>query len=149
MSKISQYAPVLLARAAILRLLGRVRFPKDCIGTVEHHEDDDFVVFRKVTLKPTNDQPERPGALFIVRFRFARFAAKTNRVLSILPIPFIVAQPGFRSKTWMMGQKTDAFQGLYEWDSIDDAERYWTSFPMNLMKRRAIPQTLSHEVRRA
>ncbi|MFC1544203.1 hypothetical protein ACFL4Y_03010 [Gemmatimonadota bacterium] len=107
------------------------------------------MVFRKVTLKPTNDQPERPGALFIVRFRFARFAAKTNRVLSILPIPFIVAQPGFRSKTWMMGQKTDAFQGLYEWDSIDDAERYWTSFPMNLMKRRAIPQTLSHEVRRA
>jgi hypothetical protein len=49
----------------------------------------------------------------------------------------------------MIGQKTEAFRGLYEWDSIDDAERYWTSFPMKLMKWRAIPQTLTYEVTRA
>jgi hypothetical protein len=65
----------------------------------------------------------------------------------LIPIPFIVAQPGFRSKTWMIGQKTGAFQGLYEWDSIEDAEKYWTSFPMKLMKRRAVPETLSHEIK--
>jgi hypothetical protein len=114
----------LLARATGLKLRGRVHFPKDSIGDVEHGEDEDFEVFRK-----------------------ARFAAKTNRFLSLIPIPFIVAQQGFRSKTWMMGQKTGAYQGLYEWDSIEDAEKYWTSFPMKLMKRRAVPETLIHEIK--
>ncbi|MFX0202903.1 MAG: hypothetical protein ACFFCW_42915, partial [Candidatus Hodarchaeota archaeon] len=106
-----------------------------------------FEVFRKVVLKPSKDQPEKPGAILIVRFSFARFAAKTNRFLSLIPIPFIVAQQGFRSKTWMIGQKTGAFRGLYEWDSIEDAEKYWTSFPMKLMKRRAVPETLNQEIK--
>jgi hypothetical protein len=149
MSKINQFPPLLLARATVLSLCGRVHFIKDCIGGVEHGDDEDFVAFRKVILHPSKDQPAKPGAIFIVRFRFARFAAKTNRLLSLIPIPFIVAQPGFRSKTWMMGQKTGAFRGLYEWDSIEDAEKYWTSFPMKLMKRRAIPETLNHEIRAA
>jgi hypothetical protein len=47
----------------------------------------------------------------------------------------------------MMGRKTGAFQGLYEWDSIEDAKKYWSSFPMKLMKRRAVPETLNHEIR--
>ena len=146
MSKIAQAPPFLLARATRLRVSGRVHFPRDCIGTVERYEDEDFWIFRKVLLDPTDDQPRRPGALFVVRFNFARFGAKANRLLSVLPIPFIVAQPGFRSKTWMLGQKTQAFRGLYEWDSVADAERYWTSFPMNLMKWRAVPQTLTYQV---
>ena len=147
MTKNRQLPPILLARATSLRLRGRVHFLKDCIGDVQHGKDESYKVFRKVILDPSKDQPEKPGAIFIVRFRFARFAAKTNRFLSLIPIPFIVAQPGFRSKTWMMGRKTGVFQGLYEWDSIEDAEKYWSSFPMKLMKRRAVPETLNYEVR--
>ena len=147
MTKNSQLPPILLARATGLRLRGRVHFLKDCIGDVQNGKDESYKVFRKVILDPSKDQPEKPGAIFIVRFTFARFAAKTNRFLSLIPIPFIVAQPGFRSKTWMMGRKTGVFQGLYEWDSIEDAEKYWSSFPMKLMKRRAVPETLNYEVR--
>ena len=147
MTKNSQLPPILLARATGLRLRGRVHFLKDCIGEVQHGKDEDYEVFRKVILDRSKDQPEKPGAIFIVRFRFARFAAKTNRFLSLIPIPFIMAQQGFRSKTWMMGQNTGAFQGLYEWDSIEDAKKYWSSFPMKLMKRRAVPETLNHEIR--
>ncbi len=147
MSKISQFPPILLARITGLMLQGRVHFVKDCIGGVEHGKDEDFEVFRKVILKPSKNQPEKPRAIFIVLFFFARFAAKTNRFLSLIPIPFIVAQPGFRSKTWMIGQKSGAFQGVYEWDSIEDAKKYWTSFPMKLMKRRSVPETLSHEIK--
>ena len=147
MPKISQFLPILLTRATGLRLRGRVHFLKDCIGDVQQGNDEDYEVFRKVILDPSKDQPEKPGAIFIVRFRFARFGVRTNRFLSLIPIPFIVAQRGFRSKTWMIGQKTGAFQGLYEWDSIEDAEKYWTSFPMELMKRRAVPETLNHEIR--
>ena len=147
MSKISQFPPILLIRTTGRILQGRVHFVKDCIGGVEHGKDEDFEVFRKVILKPSKNQPEKPRAIFIVLFSFARFAAKTNRFLSLIPIPFIVAQPGFRSKTWRIGQKSGAFQGVYEWGSIEDAKKYWTSFPMKLMKRRAVLETLSHEIK--
>jgi hypothetical protein len=116
---------------------------------VQHSKDEDYEVFRKLVLAPSKDQPEKPGAIFVIGFRFTRFGGKTNRLLSLIPIPFIIAQPGFRSKTWLMGRKTGAFRGLYEWDSIKDAEKYWVSFPMKLMKRRAIPETLAHEIRAA
>ena len=66
--------------------------------------------------------------------------------MSLIPIPFIIAQKGFRSKTWMVGRKTGQFQGLYEWDTVEDAECYWNSFPLKLMKRRSIPDTLKYEI---
>ena len=147
-SKNSQLPPLLLARATLLRLHGRVRFLKEPIGNVEHGEEEDFEVFRKMVLKPSADQPEKPGAVFDVRFTFARFGFRANRLLSLIPIPFIAAQPGFRSKTWMIGRKTGMFRGLYEWDTVGDAERYWDSFPMKMMKRRAVPETLHYEISR-
>ena len=146
MSKKSQFPPVLLARALGLWLSGRIHLLKDSLGEVEPGEEEDFVVFRKIIVDPVGDQPEKPGAIFKVRFQFAGFSSKTNQRLSLIPIPFIVAQPGFRSKTWMLGQKTGAFCGVYEWDSVEDAENYWTSFPLKLMKRRAVQETLEHEI---
>lgn len=147
MLKIDQFPLILLAVAVGKWACGRVRFPKDSIGDIEQGADEDFEVFRKISIQPSGEQPERPGAVFIVRFRFARFGTMTNRGLSLIPIPFIVAQPGFRSKTWLIGRRTGMFQGVYEWDTIEDARRYWTSFPMQLMKRRAVPETLSCEVK--
>ena len=69
-----------------------------------------------------------------------------NKKLSLIPIPFIIGAPGFRSKRWMLGQETGEFQGVYEWDTMAAAEAYMTSFAIRLMKRRAIPGTLLHEI---
>lgn len=143
---VGQLPPGLLGRATAYRLRGRVHFLKDCIGDVHPGPDEEFVVFRKVVLNPTATQPEKPGAVFTVRFRFARFSDGANKRLSLIPAPFIVAQPGFRSKAWMLGRDSGLFQGVYEWDSVKDAEAYWTSFPMRLMKRRAVPESLWHEI---
>jgi hypothetical protein len=63
-----------------------------------------------------------------------------------MPIPFIVAQPGFRSKMWAMDRQSGEFQGVYEWDTVASAEAYWTSFPMRLMKRRSVPESLCYEI---
>jgi hypothetical protein len=127
-------------------LLGRVHFPKDCIGDVHRESDDEYVVFRKLVLDPTPEQPGQPGALFKVRFRFAKLSAAANKRLSLIPAPFIAAQPGFRSKTWMLGRKTGMFQGVYEWDSLAQAEAYTDSLPLHLMKKRAAPGSISFEV---
>jgi len=145
MTDISQIPPLLLARASGLLLTGRVHFLKSRLGEIIH-EDEEFKIFRQVVLDPTGDQPETPGAIFKVCFHFASFSAETNRTLSLIPIPFILAQQGFRSKTWLLGQETGLFQGFYEWDTVKDAENYWTSFPMELMKKRAVPSSLTYSI---
>ena len=145
MKKYSQVPPFLIARATRLLITGRVHFPKDQIGTILN-ENEDFIVFRKVVLDPQGPQPIIPRAIFKVYFHFARFSLDVNKKLSLIPIPFIIAQPGFISKTWLFGKDTGMFQGKYEWASIEDAEHYWNSFPLKLMKGRAIPDTLKHEI---
>ena len=134
-----------MARAITLCLRRRVHFPKSQYGNTVQ-EKEEFIVFRKVVVDPDVKQPQKTKAVFKVYFRFARFSFKVNKILSLIPIPFIIAQPGFRSKTWLTGKDTDTFQGLYEWDSVEDAEHYWNSFPLKLMKRRAIPDTLKYEI---
>ena len=84
--------------------------------------------------------------MFTVRFRFTSLSAEANKRLSLIPAPFIAAQPGFRSKDWMSGRDTGMFQGVYGWDTVEQAEAYWTSFPMRLMKRRAVLGSVVYEV---
>jgi hypothetical protein len=123
----------------------RIHFPKDRLGEIVD-DGEEFEVFRQMTLDPGNDQPGKPGAIFKVRFQFASMSSEMNVKTSLIPIPFIVAQSGFRSKTWLLGRETGEFQGIYEWDTVASAEAYWTSFPMKLMKRRAVPDSLSYEI---
>lgn len=146
MSRLHQFPPVLLARATWLRLSRRVHFPHDPVGDVIPGDGEDYQVFRKMVVDPSEAQPEQPGARFEVNFAFTRFSPATNKRLSRIPMPLIAAQPGFRAKTWMLGRETGAFKGVYEWDTVEDAENYWTSFPMRLMKRRAVPETLTREI---
>jgi len=141
-----QFPLILLFRALGLWLRGRVRFHRDLEGCGLDDRGEPFVAFRKVVVKPTKDQPAQPGAIFQVRFRFKNLSAAANRRLSLIPIPLIVAQPGFRSKTWALDRVSGEFQGVYEWDTVAAAEIYWTSFPMRLMKRRAVPETLVYEI---
>jgi hypothetical protein len=145
MANQNQAPPLLLARATSLWYAGRIHFPKDRIGEVVQ-EEEPFRIFRQMTVDPAGNQPERPGAIFKVCFHYARFSVSTNRKLSLIPIPLIAAQPGFRSKIWLLGDKTGIAQGLYEWDTVEDAENYWTSFPMRLLKKRSVPASLLYNV---
>jgi len=146
MSKNLQRGPFSsIVRAIYLFIQGRIHFPKNRLGEIIDQEED-FEVFRHMTLDPGQNQPEKPGAVFKVRFRFASMSPEMNIRTSLIPIPFIVAQPGFRSKMWALGWETGEFQGIYEWDTVASAENYRTSFPMKLMKRRAVPESLSYQI---
>ena len=146
MPNVMQLPPVLIARATALLLSGRIHFKKTGIGRTYNESEEDYVVFRTVVRDPSSQQPENPGAIFKVQFHFAKYSTAANKKLSLIPIPLIVAQPGFRSKSWMLGQDTGKFQGYYEWDTVEDAENYWNSFPMELMKKRARMDSLSHVI---
>lgn len=143
---IGQLPPVLVARATRLLLSGRIHFEKAEIGSLVTGPGENYVIFRKVVRDPFPEQPENPGAIFKVSFHFAKYSVAVNKKLSRIPIPLIVAQPGFRSKTWMLGQDTGKFQGYYEWDTMEDAQNYWNSFPMKLMKKRAKTDSLRYKI---
>ena len=140
-----QIPPILLVKAAKLWLQKRVIFSNSEIGKVTD-EEEPFIIFRKVMVLQKDHQPKTPGASFKVKFQFAKYSFDTNRLLSLIPIPFIIAQPGFISKTWLVGTETGCFQGFYEWESIQTAENYANSFPLKLMKKRALPESLQIEV---
>lgn len=146
MSKNLQRGPFSsIIRTTYLLMQKRIHFPKDRLGEIVD-EGEEFEIFRQMTLDPGKDQPEKPGAIFKVRFRFASMSPEMNKRASLIPIPFIVAQPGFKSKMWTLGRESGEFQGIYEWDTVASAENYWTSFPMKLMKRRAVLDSLSYEI---
>ena len=139
----------LLARASWLKLKRRSRLESD-VGDIHISVDSErFAAFRKVVVVPTSDQSVEPGAIFQVRFRFKNLSTKVNQKLSLIPIPLITAQPGFRSKTWLLGEETGDFLGYYEFDTVEQAEAYWNSLPLRMMRGRAASGTLRHEVRPA
>ncbi len=134
-----------IVRALWLLIQGRIHFPKDRFGEIVG-EGGEFEIFRYMMLDPGQGHPEKAGAFFKVRFRFASMSPEMNIKTSLIPIPFIVTQPGFRSKIWALSRESGEFQGIYEWDTVASAENYWTSFPMKLMKRRAVPESLAYEI---
>ena len=135
----------LLARAVGLWLHGRVHLLEDQVGSVVR-DGEDYLIFRQIVVDTIDAPGKKPEAILKIRFRFARGSARVNKKLSLIPIPFIIGVPGFRSKLWMLGQETGQFQGVYEWDTRVAAEAYMRSFAIRLMTRRAIPETLSHEI---
>ena len=137
----------LLLRAAALKLEGRARFDRGIAGAGLELDGERFAAFRKVVVDPAPGQPARPGAVFQVRFEFKNLSPAANRRLSLIPIPLITAQPGFRSKTWLLGERTGDFVGYYEFDTVSQAKAYWDSLPLKMMRGRAAAGSLSHEVR--
>jgi len=138
---------ILLSRAFWLLLSGRIQRPRVTATDSLTAEGETFAPFRKICVKPSKRQQPRPGAIFQVRFRFKNLSAAANRRLSLIPIPLIVAQPGFRSKTWLLGQNSGDFIGYYEFDSVETAEAYWHSLPLKMMRRRAAEDSLTYEIK--
>jgi len=128
-------------------ITGRLHFTKGRIGELLTMEDgQEFIIFRQVIVDSRQYQREKPGAILRIRFNFAHGSPKQNRLLSLIPIPFIAGLPGFRSKTWALQKDNGGFQGIYEWDTIQDAEIYKNSFAIKLMTKRAVPGSITFHI---
>ena len=128
-------------------LTERLHFPKDRIGETLALDDGlEWVIFRQVVVDPDEHQPQKPGAIFRARFHVSNMTQKQNKRFSLLPIPFFVGLPGFRSKFWLYNKETGDSSGLYEWDTIKDAENYKNSFAVRFMTSRSDRGSVSFEV---
>lgn len=127
-------------------LSGRVHFPDEYIGeTLSMEDGQNFVVFRRLTVSGKNSD-SGSFAVFKVKFKFKGFKPGTNKSLSMIPAPFLMGMRGFREKYWTFNENTDYFQGIYQWESKEIAEKYPDSFIFKLMTKRSAPGTLSYEI---
>lgn len=136
----------LLIRALWLVVRGRAEFDHEIEDVAMLDADERFRAFRRVAVSPPRGAPSHAGAVFQVRFGFKNLSVAANRRLSLIPIPLIVAQPGFRSKTWYLGQNTGDFIGRYEFETVEAANAYVCSLPLKMMRRRAMPGSLRWHV---
>jgi hypothetical protein len=139
--------PIVCLLAALLSwLIGRIRSSKSFLGkTVQMEDGRRFVVFRHVRRDSTHKEPGTEPAVMVVRFRFAKRSQKTNRRLSLLPVPLIVGYPGFHHKVWMVDENDGYWQGVYQWESEAAVDAYMRSFVLRVMNRRAQADSVSFE----
>ena len=138
---------IVFANTFIVNLFsGRVHFPEGHIGRDLTMEDGKkFAVFRRLKVGERTDR-DKNFALFKVRFQFKSLGSSLNKCLSMIPAPFLIGMTGFREKYWTIDEKSGFFQGIYQWESKDSAEKYSSSFIFRLMANRAAEGTLSYEI---
>jgi hypothetical protein len=107
-------------------------------------DGQEFLAFRHLVVDPKKGN-DRSCAIFKVRFKFSSLALRINKRLSLLPTPFLIAKRGFKQKLWMINDK-GFFQGIYEWESEESAEKYPESFIFKMMTKRSETGTVSYEV---
>ena len=143
----TRYLPPTAVAVATWRLLsGRIIFPKDRLGRVLTMEDGEkHSVFREVRVLSSGVVPAASMTVLKVRFRFAKFTPAVNRFLSLIPIPVITGMPGFRQKIWTLCVESGYSQGIYQFESVQQAEDYRRSPVMRILEKRSVPGSISCE----
>jgi hypothetical protein len=138
-----------IARTHSYRHAGRIRTPKERIGQVFTNSDGrEFIVFKETILDPAASEQAEPEAMFRVQFRVPKIRRWRDRLVISVKSPIFVGAPGFRSKLWMVDERTNTYQGVYEWDTVADAEAYAHSASMAFMTEVAVPGGISYEIMR-
>jgi hypothetical protein len=134
-----------LMRTFFLLLSGRIEFLPASKGRMLTMEDGKtFEVFRHVRIKPSR-KAGVPGAAFVVRFK-PHMSIGKNIKFSLLPMLILMGFKGFREKYWAVERDTGLCQGLYQWQSREDAENYARSIAMRFMAGRSVPGTVQFEI---
>lgn len=135
-----------VSRTHAYRAARRLRSPKDRIGQVFTNADGhEFEVFKETVLDPAGEE-RSPEAMFRVQFQVPGIRKWRDRLIIALKAPIFVGAPGFRSKLWMVDEPNNTYQGVYEWETLADAEAYTHSASMAFMTQVAVPGGISYEI---
>ena len=134
-------------RTILLYITGRVKYIRSSIGK-EFIMDDGkkFTVIRHVIIGQTGKKYAEPQAVFIARFKPKNMTIEENKRFSRIPMLVFMGFRGFRSKYWMVDETTGLCQGIYEWDTLQDAENYSNSIAASFMTKRSVPDSVSFEI---
>jgi hypothetical protein len=118
---------------------GNLQFHWQNLGTVIQRPDgQSYRIFRQGIFKLQPDRPLHAGAVFCVWFH-AKTPPAVTVATSWLTLLFIAGMRGLRSKIWLYNAESGEFGGIYEWDTLEQAQEYGRSFAMRLSALRSIP----------
>ncbi len=139
--------PVLgFLKCMLLHTCLQVKYIKTEIGKKIIMEDGkEFTVFRRVVIKRYFNKDKDSEGLFLVRFT-PTMEIKKNIKLSTLLMFFIMGFKGFRSKYWCVNETDGMCLGIYEWDTIIDADRYSKSIAVRNMTKRSLPGSITFQI---
>ncbi len=103
-----------------------------------------FRVFRHVKIRAR--QLAEPEAVFVVRFRPQNMTVKENIRFSVIPMMILMGFRGFREKYWCVNDETGLCQGIYAWQTMEDAENYSKSIAMRFMADRSDPESVNFRI---
>lgn len=140
--------PILgLLHTILLYLFGRVEFMKEDIGKVLVMKDGRrFTVFRHVIIRTKDANASTPRAVFRIRFQPKNMTIEENKKFSRIPMLVFMGFHGFRSKYWMVDEETGMCQGVYEWNTLQDAEGYSRSIALRFMTKRSVAGSVDYEI---
>jgi hypothetical protein len=132
--------PVIFRSIRLLRQ-AKARFSYQNLGQIVTTESGrSYKIFRQVTL-PASGEPQ---GVFRVWFT-AKASASFTIAMSWLTIFLFLGMSGFRAKTWLYDEASHEFGGIYEWDTLEQAQAYGRSYAMHLSKMRSLPGKFSGE----
>ena len=108
-------------------------------------DSQEFEVFRHVIIGKKEDLLQ-DGAICIVRFKLNKMSIQANKRFSRIPIPMFIGLPGFNAKLWMCNEETGYNQGIYQWETKQDAENYSKSFAVRFMTSRSEENSISYQI---
>ena len=134
-------------RTVLLYLTGRVKYNKSGVGKeVKTDDGKTFTVFRHVIIRQTAKNHTKPQAVFIIQFQPKNMTIEENKRFSRLPMLVFMGFHGFRSKYWMVDEATGLCRGVYEWNTLQDAENYSKSIAIRFITKRSVSGSVSFKI---
>jgi hypothetical protein len=125
--------------------LGKVQFIKEDVGkTIIMDDAKSFKIFRRVRIKRYFNKNKRPQGLFIIRF--ALKMSIENIIKSRGMLMMFMGFKGFRTKYWCVDEQSGMCQGLYEWDTLEDAVRYSKSVVIKAITKHSVSGSISFKI---
>ena len=132
-------------RTVLLFITLSVNFVRKDVGrTITMEDGQSFRIFRHVRIRSANPKP--PAGVFVVRFKPDHMTIDQNIWFSLLPMMVFMGFHGFREKYWCVNDESGLCQGVYAWQTVEDAENYSKSIAMRFMTKRSDPQSVCSRV---
>ncbi len=135
-----------LIKTLYLFISNRIKFDSSVINReILMPDGKSFTIFRRVSILSSSGTPD-PASYFLVRFKPQNIGIKGNIKFSFIPMMIFMGFKGFRSKYWAVNYETGLCQGLYEWQTLEDAENYSKSIAMKFMIKRSFPESIEYKI---
>lgn len=133
--------PIVCLMISLFNLIRRrLKFQQDYVSKLIHlKQGNEYEIFRHITLQKQKNSSE---SILIVSFKFAHLSHKANKIISIIPMLMIAGFPGFITKIYSVNKSNGYWQGIYQWDSNHSLSEYKNSLVFNIMKKRAVPESI-------